>query len=158
MRITCDANVLVRAAVRPAGPARAALEQFLQPPHVLVLSQWILDEVRRVLSYHRLQKQARLTAEQIEVFVSMLSQASDTVVLEEPVPKLTNDADDDFVLATAVQGKADVLCSRDRHLRHADVSAYCEMHSLRVLTDTEFLTQMRAEGEEESEPIAGPSE
>ena len=130
---------------------------MLQPPHLLVLSQWILDEVRRVLSYDRLQKQSRLTSEQIETFVSILFQGSDIVVLEEPVPKLTNDADDDFVLATVVQGKAHVVCSRDHHLTHPDVSSYCAMHSLRVLSDTELLAQMRADGDEKSEPHAGRS-
>ena len=87
----------------------------------------------------------------------MLFQGSDIVVLEEPVLKLTNDADDDFVLATAVHGKAHMLCSRDHHLTHLDVNSYCAMHSLRVLSDTELLAQMRADGNEKSEPHAGRS-
>ena len=144
MRVTCDSNVLVRAAVRPAGPARAVLESILEPPHVLVLSEWVLDEVRRVLSYDRLQKQTRMTREQIDAFVTTLSQAAAFVILHEPMPKLTRDPDDDFVLATAIQGKADAICSRDHHLHHADVTSYGAMHSLRVLTDTELLAELRA--------------
>ena len=57
MRVTCDTNVLVRAAVRPDGPARAVLLELLSAAHRLVLSGPLVDELSRVLRYERVRRQ-----------------------------------------------------------------------------------------------------
>ena len=128
--------------MRPLGPARAVLN-LLDPPHVLVLSERILDEVRRVLIYDRLQKQAPLTPEQIEKFVTALAQQADLVLLQEPIPQASPDPDDDVVLATAVQGKSGVVCTRDHHLLNENVKSYAALHGIRILTDLEVIAELR---------------
>src|SRR5271156_4395848 len=55
MRIVVDTNVLVRAAPRAAGPARRLLHEIRTRSHSLILSDFILDELRRVLAYPRVQ-------------------------------------------------------------------------------------------------------
>lgn len=116
MRVLLDTNVLVRATGASAGPAQALLLRLAAPPHALVLSAFLLDELRRVLAYPR-----------------MLSQT----VLHDP--------DDDPMVACAVYGRADVLCTLDRHLHVHDVRAYCAPFKIRVLTDAELLAELRAE-------------
>lgn len=69
MRATCDTNILVRAAVRPTGPARAVFVELLSDEHMLLVSAHIITEVARVLRYERVRMQAELTAEQIDAFV-----------------------------------------------------------------------------------------
>lgn len=154
MRVVCDANILVRAAVRPQGPARAVLDAASAPPHVLVVSEAILAEVRRALGYERLQRLVRMNTAEIDAYVAAVEGVADLISLPGAVPAVCRDPDDDAILATAVLGRADVLCTLDRALRSPDVAAYCAMHGVRVLTDVELLAQWRAaesvEGDEGS--------
>ena len=134
----------MRAAVRPQGPARAVLDALSAAPHVLVVSEPILIEVRRALSYERLQRLARLTAAEIDAYVGAVEGIADVVSLASPVPAVCRDPDDDAILATAVLGRADVLCTLDRALRSRDTTGYCAMYGVRVLTDVELLAEWRA--------------
>ena len=142
MRLTLDANIIVRAAIRPAGPAGAVLELATRPGNRFVLSQAILDEVRRVLGYERIRKLSGFTPQEEDDFVSSLAELAEVIAVED-VPSVCSDPDDDVVVATAVAGGSDVLCTLDRHLRHPLVVAYCATHSIRVLTDLEVLTVLR---------------
>ncbi|HEX3659509.1 MAG TPA: PIN domain-containing protein [Pirellulales bacterium] len=129
MRVTCDTNVLVRVAVRPDGPARAVFLELLSDPHRLVMSEPIVAELSRVLRYERVRRQARVTDDEINSFVSDLQELAESVVLAELIP--------------AIAGRADVICTRDRHLRHKLVRAYCETYGIRVLSEVELLAELR---------------
>lgn len=76
-------------------------------------------------------------------------------MIELPVdtiqPTIPHDPKDDPILATAIVGQASVLCTLDRHFRQADVRAFCEAHSLRVLSDVELLAELRAEAPQSEE-------
>lgn len=144
MRIVCDSNVLARATVRPRGPARAVFLAALTPPHQLVLSEPMLIELTRVLRYERVRRQAQLTDEEIDAFLSNLREVAEVVQLPDVIPQLATDPDDDLVVATAVAGKCDALCTRDRHLQHRVVQAYCATFGIRVLTDLELMAEWRA--------------
>src|SRR5713226_4281284 len=137
MRITLDANILVRANTRSRGPARELLEVIRSRSHILILSRHILDEVRRTLLYSRLQEQYGLTQQDIEEHVELLRRAS-TVV--EPViaqPVVRNDPDDDPVVYTAIEGHADVLCTRDTDFSTPEVIAFCRQRGIEIMTDVE---------------------
>jgi putative PIN family toxin of toxin-antitoxin system len=154
MRVVCDSNVLARAAVRPLGPARAVFIAALTPPHRLIVSEPMLVELARVLRYERVRSQAKLTDEEIDSFIADLRDAAEVVQLPAEIPHVATDPDDDLVLATAVAGKCHVLCTRDRHLRHRVVQAYCATFGIRVLTDAELMTEFRSAAGEggESKP------
>ena len=144
MRVVCDSNVLARAAVRPQGPARAVFIAALMPPHRLVLSEPMLAELARVLRYERVRSQAQLAEEEIDFFIADLREAAELVELPAEIPHVATDPDDDLVVATTVAGKCDVLCTRDRHLRHRVVQAYCATFGIRVLTDAELMAELRS--------------
>jgi putative PIN family toxin of toxin-antitoxin system len=155
MRVVCDSNVLARAAVRPLGPARAVFIAALTPPHRLVLSEPMLVELARVLRYERVRIQANLNEEEIDSFVTNLRDVAELVELPAEIPHIAADPDDDLVVATAVAGKCDVLCTRDRHLRHRVVQAYCATFGIRILTDAELMPEFRSttdEGGAENKP------
>jgi len=66
------------------------------------------------------------------------------VSLPESVPRVVpHDRDDDFVVATAVAGAADVICTWNKHLYHEDVIGYCRNHAIEVLHDPTLLTMLR---------------
>lgn len=139
MRFTLDSNILVRAVTSPRGPALRLLDIVLGA-HTLVLSRFILDEVERVLLYPRIQARYRIAPEEAARFAGRLADASHLV---EPVvvrPIVLSDPDDDPVLYTAVDGKADVLCTRNiRHFAAPDIRSFCAERGLRVMTDVDVL-------------------
>ena len=110
MRITVDANILVRAAIRPSGPAGAVFEIGALPDHRLVLSRPMLTELRRVLGYERIRRLSGITPDEAEEFVTFLFTLAEIVEIHD-IPAVCSDPDDDIVVATAVAGHADVLCT-----------------------------------------------
>ena len=142
MRITLDANVLVRAVISPRGPALRLLDAVLGS-HTLVLSRFILDEVKRVLLYPRLQVRYRITPEEAARFAGSLAEASHLV---EPLivqPIVLSDPADDPVLYTAADGRADILCTRNiRHFAAPQVRVFCLERGIRVMTDVDALHEL----------------
>lgn len=144
MRVVLDTNVLVRATKYANGPARELLGLLQADPHILVISRETLIELVRVLDYPRLCQQHRLTPEERREFVTGLDQISEHVALPPNMAApISSDPDDDAIVQTGVAGRADVICTRDRHLLHAEVREYCANFGIRVLSDTELLAEIR---------------
>lgn len=145
MRVVLDSNILARAAHNPAGPAGELLSRLQAAEHVLIVSPFILDELDRVLRYPRLRAVHGLSDADIIEFVESIAAAA-LVVATPPNPPaiVTVDPDDDFVLATAFAGQADVLCTLDRHIRGAAITAYCRSSNLDVVSDVELLTRLNS--------------
>lgn len=146
MRVLLDTNVLVRATGKASGPARAVFLRLLDPPHAIIASSYLLDELRRVLNYPRVQRMHGLTPEEASQFVRDVEAVAEVIDVPAPLPfQVGHDPDDDPIVAAAVCGRIDVLCTRDRHLRHPEVVAYCAQFNIRVLTDVELLAELNAQ-------------
>jgi putative PIN family toxin of toxin-antitoxin system len=147
MRVLLDTNVLVRATGTATGPARVVYLKLLQPPHEMVTSSVLLDELRRVLEYPRVQRLHALTSNEVEQYVRDFGASAILIDLPMLLPfPGQRDPDDDPVIAAAVFGRVDVLCTLDRHLRKREVVQYCDQFHIRVLTDVELLTELSALG------------
>jgi putative PIN family toxin of toxin-antitoxin system len=145
MRIVLDSNVLARAARPVPGPAREVLIRSTENPHVLLLSAFMVSELRRVLRYERVRKMHGLDDDGIERFVLKTESAALIVALPGTSQQaiVVNDPQDDPIVHTAVAGEADALCTRDRHLHHSAVTEYCRIHGIEVLDDVELLARLR---------------
>ena len=150
MRAVLDTNVLARVAMSPAGPAAEVFDRVRQD-HILVISLDMLNELFRTLSYERVRRIHQLGDQGIEQFVDNIGAGSLLVTLPNPLPRVVpHDPDDDGVIATAVAGQANVLCTRNkRHLAHRDVVAYCQQRSIEIMDDLEFLVRLRQEEEKD---------
>jgi predicted nucleic acid-binding protein len=62
--------------------------------------------------------------------------AAQAIVIADPA--------DDPVLATAVAGKANVLCTLDRHFTAPSVREFARRHDFELLNDVELLDRLRA--------------
>jgi putative PIN family toxin of toxin-antitoxin system len=144
MRVVLDSNVLVRAIVSPSGPAAAAFD-LIRPPHVLIVSTAVLADLADALRYPRLRSLHGLSDAEIDAAVSAVCASAEMVELRsaDSVPAISSDRDDDFILATAVNGHADVLCTLDQHLRSPQVVSHCSAHRISILSDVELLAQLR---------------
>lgn len=146
MRIVLDTNILVRANVKARGPAREVLQLITASPrHKLLLSPFLLEELERVFSYERVRTLARLTDEEIAEYLNFLVTEDMTeIVFPGPAPRVVApDADDDAVVHTAVMGRADILCTLNRHFYSPAVSNYCQDHGVLVVSDVDLLFVLR---------------
>lgn len=146
MRIVLDSNVLARAARPVLGPARELLFRCTEEPHLLLLSAFILSELRRVLRYERVRRMHGLDDAGIERYLTDVGSAALIVTLpDEPHEAIVApDPRDDPIVHTAVAGMAEFLCTRDRHLYRAEVVAHCRARGIEVLDDTAMLARLRA--------------
>lgn len=143
MRITPDTMVLVRTNVRAFGPARELLRVVQQLGLRLVVSPFILNEVRRVLSYPRIQALYYLTDDEIGEHLQYIEALSDIVVPMEGPPLVLRDPNDDPVVYTALAGQADVLCTGDKHFYEPNVLSFCSRYRIRVMGEIELLRAIR---------------
>lgn len=121
MRAVLDTNILTRVASSPFGPAGEVYD-LVRTHHLSVTSIPLLMELKRVLAYPRLRRLHGLNDEKVIRFVFSVATASLVVSLPDFIERVVpDDPDDDLLVATAIAGSTDVLCTRNRHLYHPNV-------------------------------------
>ena len=144
MRVVVDTNVLVRAAsIAGDSPVRQLLRLLREPPHLLIISHFLLNELLRALSYERVRQVHGLDDAGVIRFVSAVEKASLLVTLPQTINQVAADPDDDPVLATAVVGGAEILCTRDRHFLNNAVRSHCATHGIKIMDDLDLLKSLR---------------
>jgi putative PIN family toxin of toxin-antitoxin system len=145
MRVLLDSNVLVRALYSVGGPAEEVVRRLALPPHVLVVSTFLLTELHRVLRYPRLQRLHGLDGQKIERAVAAVATVATHVEPRDAdiVAIVPEDPDDDKIVAAAVAARADVICTRNKHFFHEAVIAYCRRHAIEVMDDVALLDRLR---------------
>ena len=119
MRVVLDANVLISAAISKGPPHRIVQGWLRDQTFELVICDWLLGEVRSVLTERRrLRKWISLAA--AELYVQTL--ATMARVQPDPAlgPPLTRDPDDDYVIYLARAYDAEVIVSGDADLLEWD--------------------------------------
>jgi len=144
MRVVLDTNVLARVVMSPAGPAAELFDRIRQS-HVLVTSAELTEELLRILAYQRVRRIHQLDDVALRNFVEDIEAGSLMVTLAYPLPSVVlSDPDDDAIVATAVAGKANVLCTRNaKHLLYASVVHYCRQRLIEIMDDIALLKQLR---------------
>ena len=143
MRVTPDANILVRAHPRSRSSGRKLIVALIEGGHTLLLSNEMITETIQVLRYPRLQKRFALTDEELYDYAQFLRQVSQTVILSQPYHAPLRDADDLDVLQTAERGADDVLCTNDKDF-HDDpaVLGYCAARGIEVCNENDLLMRL----------------
>jgi len=144
MRVVCDTNVLVRAALNSSGLAAVLLRQ-IRVSHTLITSRPLLSELLDVLRRPKIRQLHGRDEDGIRRFVSSVYKVATVVALPHPMPRLIpQDPKDDPVLMTAIGGKADILTTRDQHFFHADVLAVASSFGVRIVGDDQLLAEWQA--------------
>ncbi len=118
-RVVVDANVYVSALIKAPSPPSLVLQTLVENnSYELVLSQEILDELKRVIFYPKVRKIIKKSDEDIclwleaftvVAYTSMLSFShSQTLVLEDPT--------DDIYILAALESRSKYIVSGDKHL------------------------------------------
>ena len=114
MRVVLDTSVLVSFLLTRGRVISAIMEQWETGELEVIVSPQIMAELRRVAEDERLA--ARLQPEALEVLLRALTENAEVVAGELELPGVTEDPDDDMVVACAVEGNAAYIITRDQHL------------------------------------------
>lgn len=146
MRVVVDTNVLVRCtSASLGGPAWDVLQRLLKGGHAIITAEPQWSELLDVFDRPQVRVAFQLTDDQLTQFLTHLHHTVEFIELPDTsIATVPHDPKDVPVLLAAIAGRADVICSRDRHLLHAEVLAACRAHGIRVLSDLELLHELRS--------------
>lgn len=111
MKVVLDTNILISAFVFPGGPPEDVFRAALEGRIELVTSPPLLAEFGRVLS-----SKFGWEPSVAEEAVAQVARIGTVVRPEETLAEIAEDPDDDRVLEAALEGRAEVIVSGDRHL------------------------------------------
>jgi putative PIN family toxin of toxin-antitoxin system len=112
LRVVLDTNVYISVFTRPDRPMYQIWEQAVRRHYHLLLSRAILNEIADVLRTH-FSWNDRTIVQHLKV----LAKVGDIVTPTMTLHVIAEDPDDDRILECAVEGRADLIVSGDRHLR-----------------------------------------
>ena len=111
MRVVFDTNVLVSAVIGPQSLPAIILSTARQGHVQMLISPVLLEELQRVL-----REKLRFETDAIESTLRIINEHSEIIRPQHTLRVVQNDPDDDRVLECALEGKADVIVTGDRHL------------------------------------------
>jgi putative PIN family toxin of toxin-antitoxin system len=146
VRIVFDTIVPARAHQLARGLARQVLLYVVAGSDVLIPSQYLLQELERILAHPRLLKRFTLKPFDISAYLEYLARAS-ALVDPLPVPEdVLRDGTDNPVLGTALAAKADdVICTRDADFFAENVQLFSAAQGIQILTDLELMRSLRTQ-------------
>jgi hypothetical protein len=100
----------------------------------LVVSESIVEEIKRILLYSKLKKIHGLEKEEIDLFFDDLIAFAYFTPEELKLEAVPNDPSDNKYLVCAVEGKADYIISGDHHLLALGI-----WEGINIITAKEFL-------------------
>ncbi|MGH2398306.1 MAG: putative toxin-antitoxin system toxin component, PIN family [bacterium] len=151
-RVTPDVQALVQAAISGRGPAGALIASWERGEIAVITCEPIIAEFEGVLRRGRImRKYAHITHETILARVAALRAGAVLVTLIDVPRVVSEDPDDDIVIACALAGNAEYIVSRDKHLLRLG------SHQGIPIISTEVLSRMlRGQVSEPLELVYGP--
>ncbi len=135
LKIVFDVNVLVSSLITRGKPRelwlKARRKQF-----VLILSREIVSEFVKVMSREKFSKY--VGEEDIRIFLQALHETASFVKIKSRFKVVKEDPDDDIILRTAYDSRADYIVSGDKHLLSLG-----EFKGMRIVTIEEMLKILR---------------
>lgn len=117
LRAVFDTNVIVSSVLVKAGKPAQAVQAWRQQRLLLIISPALIAEVHGTLASDRIRHKYHLSEKDIDDIVLLLSRDAFVVPgIAEVWGAVPADPSDEHVLACAIDGRADVIVSGDRHL------------------------------------------
>ncbi len=138
MRALLDANVLISAAIQPAGTPGLIVAALLErDAFELVLSPGIVAEVEAALKLRKIRRYLHEPDEAL-LWLADLAALADLADDTNRAKGVCRDPDDDAVLSAAIEGRADVIVTGD-----ADLLVLEEHDGIAIVTPRAFLDLLR---------------
>ncbi len=136
MRVLIDTNVFISHLLtsHSVGVIQEIFSAWAEEKFTLLIPEALLDELLdTVRSKPRLAK--RIPQQNLEEFLALIQEMSEEVPrIKSPIPAVTRDPKDDYLLAYALVGGADYLVTGDEDL----LALQQQIHELEVLTPRQF--------------------
>lgn len=116
LKAVIDANLFVSAIISKKGNPAKLLQLWSSRAFLVVISEQMLEELKRVLRYPRIRNKYNLKDEDAELAVSAISKFAVVLPDRLKIEVIKDDPDDNKVLACALEAKADYIVSGDSHL------------------------------------------
>ncbi len=142
MRVLIDANVFISYLLNPqgAGVIRGIFKAWSEGKFTLLAPETLLDEVLiTVIRKPRLS--TRIPPDVLGEFLSIIRSSSEEVPwIPDPIPAVTRDPKDDYLLAYALVGSADYLVTGDDDL----LALNEQIQELHILSPRQFHEMLRS--------------
>jgi putative PIN family toxin of toxin-antitoxin system len=116
VKVVLDTNVLVSGLMLPDSVPGRIVAAWRGAQFELAMSEPLLDEIGRVLSYPKIHRRLRWGQDEIARFLLLLRFKADVVDIAGEKASVPRDPGDDPVLATLLAAGADCLVSGDSDL------------------------------------------
>jgi uncharacterized protein len=135
LRAGLDANVIISALIQPKGASGQVLTSLVDANSFeLIVSPAILAELNRALSYPKVRRYIKSSAEDLELWIASIELIAQPVDGNIRVHAVAEDPDDDKYIKAAVEGLAQFVVTGDKHL--LSLKAY---ENIRIVTPRVFL-------------------
>jgi putative PIN family toxin of toxin-antitoxin system len=142
IRAILETNLLISYLLTHRPPIAMLLGDLLaKDGFAMVTAPELLAELDRVLKYPKLQR--HYTGEERTRFVAMVLSLSEAAELPETIPRICRDPEDDWLIACAVVGEADMVVSGD-----ADLLALKRVGGIPIVMAAQFVEMLEGEDSE----------
>lgn len=135
MRVFVDTNIFISYLLSPKKDSlvKLLLDKVADGDVTLLVSRELLEEIE--VTVQRKPKLIKIvTKPRLSEFIQLLLAVSEEIpLITEPIPQITRDPKDDFLIAYAVLGQADYLVSGDN-----DLLVLKEVHGVKMLDSAAF--------------------
>ena len=140
MRVVFDTNVLISALITTGKP-KELFQQAVKGHIQLVISKSILEEFSQISMDPRIRKYA--SEDDVVAFLRIIDKVAKVTKIKSQFSAVKEDPDDDMVVRTAFDGKANYIVSGDKHL--LSLGTY---RGIRIINVEEMLTLLKKKKEQ----------
>ena len=138
LRALVDTNIFISYLLTPAG-ANGTVSRLVEAAFLaeftLLLPEELLAELQEKLQTSR-KLSRRITADEGRRLIALLRQVAIVLpTISEPIPPVVRDSKDDYLIAQALLGGADILISRDK-----DLLSLGQVAHVQILSPHQFVT------------------
>ena len=140
LRVLIDTNVLISYLLQPdtLGAVQAVLRAFLEERFTLLVPGALLQELL-VTGRGKRRLVKRIPPEDLTTFIAVLEEFGEAVgEITEPIPMVTRDPKNDYLLAYALVGEADYIVTGDKDL----LELQGQITGLEILTPAQFIDML----------------
>lgn len=116
VRAVIDTNIWVSSLINPFGFPAVLRKAFEEGAFHIIISEAMIEELTDVLSRSRILNKYEITEEDVRELLTLIEDRADDVFLSGDID-ICRDKDDNAVIETAINGRAEYLVSRDGDLK-----------------------------------------
>ena len=116
IKCVIDTNVIISAILNPKGIPGKIVEAWFKHEFLAVTSEFLLQELQRVLHYRHIQRIKLISEKEINKFVRDIINTSQLIEVSSVIDVVRKDTADNQVLAAALDGQVNFIVSGNHHL------------------------------------------